>query len=201
MKNDNNDDVCTPQQAARILGLPVRAVRQMIERGELPASKTSGGHNRIPFAAVTACKTAADEARAAQAHSDQSNILIVEDSPMQRLMYKTLINSWNLPISMTFCEHGYEALLEVSTGKFDILLADIVMEAMDGYEVIKNVISSSFFSNLNVAVLSSLDNEALAARGELPGSVVVFKKPIIYDELRGYLRACCASKIRMTAKY
>jgi len=173
----------------------------MIERGELPSSKTSGGHNRIPFEAIDAFKKAAEEASAARSLSHISNILIVEDSQMQRMMYKTLISSWHLPIAMTFCEHGYEALLEVATGKFDILLADIVMEGMDGYEVIQNVISGSSFSKLNVAVLSSLTSEALEARGKLPDSVVVFKKPIIYDELRGYLRACCAAKVRAATRF
>lgn len=201
MKKPAKDEVCTPQQTARILGMPVRSVQQMIERGELPSTKTSGGHSRISFEAIDAYKAAEKEKLAAQSASNISSILIVEDSQMQRLMYKTLIGSWNLPVSMTFCEHGYQALLEVATGRFDILLADIVMEGMDGYEVIKNVISNSYFSHLHVAVLSSLDSEALEMRGKLPDSVVMFKKPIIFDELRGYLRACCASKARMLTKY
>ena len=36
----------------------------------------------------------------------------------------------------------------------------------------------------------------LAARGGVPPGVVFFAKPVNYDELRGYLRACCAARTR-----
>ena len=52
---------------------------------------------------------------------------------------------------------------------------------------------------MHVAMLSSLPPQALADRGGVPPGVVFFAKPVNYDELRGYLRACCAAHARRGA--
>lgn len=44
----------TSEQAARLLGLSRAAVLELIRADELPCRRTSGGHRRIPLAAVHA---------------------------------------------------------------------------------------------------------------------------------------------------
>jgi len=44
---DNARDDVTSIEAARILGLAVRSVQLMVDRGDLQAWKTPGGHRRI----------------------------------------------------------------------------------------------------------------------------------------------------------
>jgi len=52
-------------------------------------------------------------------------------------------------------------------------------------------------ADINIAILSSLSAEELEERGGIPDGVVFFRKPVNYDELSGYLRACCAQKARL----
>lgn len=203
------DEVCTTQKAAQILGISVTSVQQLVEAGVIEAWKTKGGHRRIPLAAVEAYKAApgataaaasvtlsAETAIAEPASSRQSSILVVEDNKMQRGIYDRQISSWDLPAQLTFCENGYQALVEIARHKPDILLADIVMDGIDGYEVIKTIQGYPELAEMNIAILSSLEQEDLEARGGVPPGVVFFSKPVNYDELRGYLRACCAQKAR-----
>ena len=169
-------DVCTTQEAAQILGISVTSVQQLVESGVIEAWKTKGGHRRIPLAAVLAYKSTPQTAHdvAEKAVPDRkTSILVVEDNKMQRDIYASKIASWNLPATATFCENGYQALIEIASNKPDIVLADT-----------------------NIAILSSLSPEELEARGGVPEGVVFFAKPVNYDELCGYLRACCAQKAR-----
>ena len=76
------------------------------------------------------------------------------------------------------------------------MLADIVMAGIDGYEVINTILSYPALAETNVAIVSGLSLAELNARGGVPEGVVFFSKPVNFDELRGYLRACCAQHAR-----
>lgn len=196
------DEVCTTQRAAEILGVSVSSVQQLVEAGVIEAWKTKGGHRRIPLQAVLAYKAAPSAGgsalrAAAPAAGAPATILVVEDNPMQRAIYERQIGAWKLPASLTFCENGYQALLEIARRQPDILLADIVMEGIDGYEVVKTIVADPELSAMHIAILSGLTEAELAARGGVPAGVVFFAKPVNYDELRGYLKACCAQHSRV----
>lgn len=182
-----------------MLGISVTSVQQLVESGVIEAWKTKGGHRRIPLTAVLAYKSTPQTPHemTEKATSDsKTSILVVEDNKMQRDIYASKIASWNLPATATFCENGYQALVEIATHKPDIVLADIVMDGIDGYEVITTILSYPSLSDINIAILSSLSLEELEDRGGVPEGVVFFSKPVNYDELCGYLRACCAQKAR-----
>lgn len=192
------EEVCTTQRAAELLGISVSTVQQLVESGVIEAWKTKGGHRRIPLAAVLAYKAQPGAAQppALRSQAGEASILVVEDNPMQRQLYERQIASWGLPARLKFCENGYQALLEIARQQPDILLADILMEGMDGYELINTVRADPQLPPMHIAIASSLSPEALEERGGVPRGVVFFSKPVNYDELRGYLRACCAQRER-----
>ncbi|MCC7697731.1 response regulator [Janthinobacterium sp. EB271-G4-7A] len=198
-------DVCTTQKAAEILGISVTSVQQLVEAGVIEAWKTKGGHRRIPLAAVEAYKgnpgQPGQDQRAARASRPAPSgrppsILVIEDNPIERALYEKQIGAWGLQASLRFCENGYQALMEIARDQPDILLADIIMEGIDGYEVIRTILGDPLLADMHIAMLSSLTPEELEERGGVPPGVVFFAKPVNYDELRGYLRACCAGHAR-----
>lgn len=193
------EDVCTTQRAAEILGISVSSVQQLVEAGVIEAWKTKGGHRRIPLAAVHAYRAGPapqSGAPAAAPPPASVSVLVVEDNPMQRALYQHHLAQWGLPLTVRFCENGYQALIEIASHRPDVLLADIVMEGLDGYEVIRTILGYPELADMHIAILSGLAPEALAARGGVPDGVVFFAKPVNFDELRGYLRACCAQRLR-----
>lgn len=111
MKNANQtEEVCTTQRAAEILGISVSTAQQLVEAGVIEAWKTKGGHRRIPLAAVMAYK--AKPGVPAPRGDGGTTILVIEDDSMQRTLYERHISAWGLSASLTFCENGYQALLE-----------------------------------------------------------------------------------------
>lgn len=191
-------EVCTTQEAAKLLGISVTSVQQLVETGALEAWKTKGGHRRIPLSAVRAYKDkdVPGNARDSAAPAERTSILVVEDNEMQRGIYQKQISSWNLDADLRFCENGYQALIEIARRKPDVVLADIMMEGIDGYEVVTTILTYPDLAEINIAIVSGLTPQEMAARGGVPAGVVFFEKPVNYDELRGYLRACCAQKAR-----
>ena len=61
------------------------------------------------------------------------NILVVEDNPVNQLVIKSMLRKWN-GITMDFANHGLEALDKLKSSKFDLILMDLQMPEMDGYE-------------------------------------------------------------------
>lgn len=188
-------EVCTTQQAASLLGMSVTSVQHLVESGEIEAWKTRGGHRRIPIAAVHAYKTTITKT-ADSSGDDQFTVLIVEDNPMQRGIYESQFASWDLPVRVRMCENGYKALIDIAGIRPDVLLLDIMMRGIDGYEVMQTVLAYPELADVNIAILTSLDSEELDLRGGLPPGVTYFPKPVVYEELRGYIRACHAQKTR-----
>lgn len=195
----SQQEVCTTQEAARLLGISVTSVQQLVETGVIEAWKTRGGHRRIPLSAVRAYKetpAAAQERRLPADGNGRTRVLVIEDNEMQRGLYQKQISSWNLDLDLILCENGYQGLIEIARTKPDVVLADIVMEGIDGYEVISTILGYPDLAGINIAIMSALKPEELDKRGGIPKGVVFFGKPINYDELRGYLRGCCARKVR-----
>jgi excisionase family DNA binding protein len=196
-ESDMTEGVCTTQQAATLLGMSVTSVQHLVESGEIEAWKTRGGHRRIPLSAVHAYK--ATIPRTPSQADERFTVLIVEDNPVQRGIYEAQLASWKMPIDVRMCENGYKALIDIAGVRPDILLLDIVMRGIDGYEVMQTVLSYLELSDINIAVLTSLSLEELEARGGLPKGVTYFPKPIVHEELKGYIRACHAQKAKRAA--
>jgi excisionase family DNA binding protein len=191
-------EVCTTQVAAQMLGISVSLVQQLVETGVLDAWKTQGGHRRIPLKAVLDYKNKLAGSIGREA-SGRAAILVIEDNAIQRALYQRQFAAWDLPADFIFCENGYQALLQIARRPPDILLADIVMEGIDGFEVVRTVMTDPELADVSIAILSGLPADELAARGGIPAGVVFFPKPINYDELRGYLRASVAQRARKLA--
>ncbi len=84
------------------------------------------------------------------------SILIVDDNPQNLQVLGRLLQEKNYEIE--FAINGSAALDWLATGKFDLVLLDINMPEMDGYEVCRRIRSDEKYRKLPVIFLSA-DNE------------------------------------------
>ena len=188
-------EIFTTREAAAILGVSVTQVQHLVEHGILEGWKTRGGHRRIPIAALESHM--AKSQRPADKSTTTLNVMVVEDDEMQRELYRIQLAKWNLPLDVSLCSNGYQALIEMASKRPDVLLVDIVMEGMDGLELVRAVRGNAVFSDVDIAVLTQKTLAELEEGAGIPSGVAYFAKPIDFSELRGYLRAHCARKARL----
>lgn len=67
----------------------------------------------------------------------QLNILIAEDNIINIMLLKKILDQWDCNYSLS--KDGQEALDMVKTGKFDVVLMDIHMPVMDGFEASRQI--------------------------------------------------------------
>lgn len=168
----------TTREAARKLGVSVTTIQLWVESGVLSAWKTAGGHRRIPCEAVDAM-LAGQQSAAAEEHAPHPHgVVIVEDEPVQREMYRIKFAEWRLPVSLYLAQDGFEGL--VMAGKYapDLIITDLSMPGMDGFEMIRHLVRSSEVDIPAIVAVTALGGDDIAAHGGLPADIPVYAKPI-----------------------
>jgi CheY-like chemotaxis protein len=69
--------------------------------------------------------------------SNGIQVLVVEDDPMTRRAYAELLSNWGF--ATRTAQNGLAALVEIHQAKPDILLSDLEMPGMNGYELLSIV--------------------------------------------------------------
>lgn len=184
------------RQAALRLGVSLGTVQNMVESGALEAWKTAGGHRRIPTTSVEAL-LARRRNLTPSAHDNggQLDLLIAEDDPTLQMLYQVTIESWNLPIKLRMVSNAFDGLLQVGQRTPDILLADLMMPGMDGFEMIRRLRANVDLARMDIIVVSAIDREAIL-KGGLPTDITVFGKPIPFHEIKGFILGRLAARQR-----
>jgi len=193
MIEPHSTDYCTTREAASLLGISVRTAQMWVESGKLQAWKTPGGHRRIPLESVRRLQSAErplqPEKRTSQLlttpnTAENLRVLVVEDDNLLLRLYKTHMSSWGLPLEVITARNGMEGLLLIGRTSPDLLISDLIMPAMDGFEMLRTLSRTSYRDGMEMVVVTSLDAEAIARAGGLPADIPVFRKPVQFAELR-----------------
>lgn len=197
VKTDSNSEFISTAQAARQLGLSLGAVQQMVESGTLAGWKTAGGHRRIRQDSVDALLARArSPSTPMRGSGDRLRVMVVEDDRLLQNIYRETFLTWSLPIDLHVMEHGLDALVEVGREPPDLLIADLRIPGIDGFEMIHRLRENALSSDVAIVVVSALSAKEIAAAGGLPPDVTVYRKPIPFQELHGYVQALIAQRRR-----
>jgi len=93
-------------------------------------------------------------------------VLLVDDSELNRnLIGRRILEQGH---DLTVSADGSEALQMLAEGTFDVVVLDVVMPGMDGYEVLTRIRSDARFRDVPVIILTAMeDNETLVRCLEL----------------------------------
>jgi len=109
------------------------------------------------------------------------NVLIVDDVVENIQVVMNVLKEENYNLS--FALNGEEALSLVKETDFDLILLDIMMPVMDGFEVCKNLKNDDFTKGIPIIFLTAkTDIESISQGFEL-GAVDYVTKPFNPDEL------------------
>jgi excisionase family DNA binding protein len=195
---ESNDAFFSTSQAAKLLGVSLGTVQNMVEEGALEAWKTSGGHRRINRESVMDMIAKRGGAMPASAPGEGGlSVLIAEDDGFLQKMYRKTMEAWGLPLGIDIVGNGFDALVAVGKRVPDVLIVDLIMPGMDGFELVRSLHGNPALAHTDIIVVSSLDREAITKRGTLPPDVPIYSKPVPFHELHGFFRAKVVQKLRL----
>lgn len=183
MKKTDQKFIST-REAASVLGISLSTVQVWVETGVLPAWKTAGGHRRIPLDAIEALRLRQQVVLNTAPEPSVFKVLIVEDDPVQRELYRRHFDDWRLPIQLITAEDGFEGLLLTGRHSPDLIITDLAMPEMDGFKMIRRLKNLSVPIRGNIIVVTGLTLDEISAHGGVPLGIPVFPKPIPFAPLR-----------------
>jgi len=121
-----------------------------------------------------------------------SSLLVVDDNSMNRIMLSRYITK--LGYRSSLAENGRQALEKLQAEPFDLVLLDVQMPEMDGYQVLEQLKADPRLRDIPVIMISAVDElESVVKCIEL-GAQDYLPKPFNPVLLRARLTACLERK-------
>jgi excisionase family DNA binding protein len=190
ISTDGYDAYCSTSYAAKLLGLSVGTIQNLVETNTLKAWKTQGGHRRISLQSIQEYQYANNlESALLYSNDAKLRVLVVEDDESTRLMYQACFERWSLPLDVVIYSSAMEALLDMPAMRPQVLLTDLNMPDMDGFKFIKTLREHKLFASLPVIAITGLSAAQIDEKGGLSKDVQILQKPIDMEWVRGFLGA------------
>lgn len=113
-------------------------------------------------------------------------LLIVDDIPLNiKVLARALRNDYDILIAT----NGMDALKIAESEKPHVILLDVMMPVMDGYEVCKRLTANESTKRIPVIFTTTLSDEKDRSAGITAGAVDYITKPIDMDLARRLIRS------------
>ena len=109
-------------------------------------------------------------------------ILVVDDIPLNVLLVKKMLQ----PLGLTTdeAEDGVVVMEKIARQKPDLVLLDLMMPRMNGFEVLRRLRADEATKSIPVIILSALNSNDDVAKGIAMGAEDNITKPIIMERLQ-----------------
>ena len=118
--------------------------------------------------------------------ADRSDILIVDDLPEKLLVFETVLGDLNQ--NLVFARSGADALRQSLRRDFAVILLDVNMPDMDGFETAALIRRYKRAAHTPIIFITSYADEMQTARGYSLGAVDYIPSPVVPEVLRSKVR-------------
>ena len=117
---------------------------------------------------------------------DRKKILLVDDSATILMMEKMILTRG--PYSMVTASNGEEAVAKAESENPDLILMDVVMPKMDGFEAVRRIRRMATVAKMPIIMVTTRGEEHNVETGYEAGCTDYVTKPIDGSELLTKLR-------------
>ncbi len=110
-----------------------------------------------------------------------SKVLVVDDSPVDLQNLKIIVEDAGYQV-LTACD-GNEAMEKAKAFRPDVILMDVVMDGIDGFEACRKITSDNITNSIPVYFVTSKNQKADRVWGELQGGRGMITKPYTPDQI------------------
>jgi CheY-like chemotaxis protein len=183
------DRYFTSHQVGDILQVNPSSIVKWINDGILKAFRTPGGHRRV---------TSTELVRFAQAHGmpvpeelkalATTRVLVIDDEPRFLRSLERALKPFDEELDVTTVENGIDAMLRLGSLKPDIVLLDLRMPGLDGFEVLERLGQNPDTKGIRVIAMSGEMGAGTVERCRNLGAASCLQKPLPTDDLVALLR-------------
>lgn len=118
---------------------------------------------------------------------DNKKALVVDDSLTIRIYHSSLLRNFGYEVDTA--ENGLEALEMAMKKKYDLILSDINMPVMDGFEFVRKLRKLEGYRFTPVVFITTLNSEEDRRRALMSGGTLYIVKPINLEVLEKILKS------------
>ena len=179
------EDIFTVFQASKYCSVSPKTIINWIESGHIEAYKTVGGHRRIKRKDLEAfMRKQGIPIPEGEPVEERKRILVVDDDPIIVETIVQALEEEEHDYEVISASDGFEAGLQVNHFKPHLLILDIMMPDIKGYEVCKRIKSDEATKGTKIIVLSAYLDEEKFKKMQEYGADVCFSKPLPLPQLK-----------------
>ncbi len=110
-----------------------------------------------------------------------SKVMVVDDAPVDLQNLKNILEGAGYQV--VTATNGLEAFQQAKSQRPDVILMDVVMEGMDGFEACRNITSDGDTRCIPVYFVTSKNQRADRVWGELQGGRGLISKPYTPEQI------------------
>jgi len=179
--NKVNEEIFSIPQAAKRCAISRWTLMKCVNSGELRASRTPGGHHRILKEDLEEFIIKKKMYPLVHKRSSNKRILIVDDDLQIQKLLTVMLSSDRYETETA--SSGFEAGAKVVKFKPDIIILDLFMPEMSGFEVCRQIKKYPETSHIKILALTGYDSEENRDRIMEAGADDYMIKPVGKDVL------------------
>ncbi len=178
----------TTGEVADFCSVTINAVKKWIASDKLKAFRTPGGHYRVNHADFLEFLDKYKLDIKNRLFPDKRRILIVDDEPEIIEFIKGALDSAGAGYDVETACDGYEALIKVGDFKPELLILDIRMPNIDGFEVCRRIKDDESLKNIRILAVTSYGEDNMEKILKC-GADHCMRKPLKLEALRSKVMA------------
>ncbi len=112
---------------------------------------------------------------------EEAKVLIIDDEPKNIQVLASIL--WEEGYQIEFTTNGSEAVNWATEDKFDLILLDIMMPELDGYQVCERIKQNNKSAGIPIIFLTARTDQESIVNGFKAGAIDYITKPFKKDEL------------------
>lgn len=179
------DTYISTRIASQMLNVSLRTIQLWVEAGVLKAWKTAGGHRKVSLNSVNEVLAERQVALIDRPYANNTDykILLVEDDEGIKQMFNFFFTDWKYPVKFETADDGFDGLVKLAINVPNLLITDISMPGINGYDMLRFLEKSKQFKDLDIIIITGLTPEKVEELGPLPKNSTLFYKPLSFDKL------------------
>ena len=180
---------------AKTLGVAVASISKWIDAGQLKAGKTPGGHRRVAKEDLIAFLRRQNLPIPPELSPPPPRVLVVDDEDSVRAWLAEEIKAALPDFEIFEASDGYSAGEIVALSKPDVVILDLRMPGVDGFEVCRRIKSRSETKDISVIAITAHPSDEVQRRILEAGATAFFTKPLDIEALLAEVESVLARQL------